>query len=189
LNSSSEKNSINFMTKFLCPAAVVLLGASVALVSAPQDTAKKGSKSGGAKKVEMPHPFYWAAPDPLRGDWQGEGGYVAQVIRAEDRILSVADQIPQQEDNGKYHANIFRKFDQPNDQPVAVLDGTVSGSVVTFVGDGWEGSIEGGHFKAKKGDQALDLQHINRTPPSIGRRRRWVRSLLWVRLSCLMGRT
>jgi hypothetical protein len=37
------------------------------LFSAPQK---------GAKKVELPHPFYWAAPDPLRGDWQGKGGYV-----------------------------------------------------------------------------------------------------------------
>jgi hypothetical protein len=155
------------MIRFLLGAVgLALLGASPALFSAPQDS-KKGAKSSG-KKVEMPHPFYWAAPDPLRGDWQGEGGYVAQVIRAEDRILSVADQIPQQDDNGKYQANIFRKFDVANDKPVAVLEGTLSGSVVTFSGDGWTGALEGGHLKAKKDDQSFDLQHITRTPPSLG---------------------
>jgi hypothetical protein len=154
------------MIRFLGAGALVLLGASVALVSAPQDSSKKGKST--AKKVELPHPFYWAAADPLRGDWQGDGGYVAQVIRAEDRILSVADQIPQQEDNGKYRANIFRKFDVANDKPVAVLEGETAGGVVTFSGDGWDGRIENGHFKAKKDDRAFDLQHITRTPPSQG---------------------
>src|ERR1700676_1999223 len=112
------------MIRFLLGAVgLALLAASPVLFSAPQDS-KKGAKSSG-KKVEMPHPFYWAALDPLRGDWQGEGGYVAQVIRAEDRVLSVSDQIPQQEDNGKYQANIFRKFDVANDKPVAVLEGSL----------------------------------------------------------------
>ena len=27
---------------------------------------KGGGKKTGAKKVEMPHPFYWAAPDEFR---------------------------------------------------------------------------------------------------------------------------
>jgi hypothetical protein len=155
------------MIRFLGAGAIVLLAASAVLISAPQNNAKKGGKSG-AKKVEMPHPFYWAAPDPLRGDWQGEGGYVAQVIRVEDRILSVADQIPTQEDNGKYEAHIFRKFDQPNDKPVAILQGELAGAVVKFSGDGWEGTLESGHFKTKKDDQAFDLQHVNRIPPSLG---------------------
>jgi hypothetical protein len=139
--------------------------------SAAQDGAKKGSKKGskgGTKKVEVAHPFYWAAPDPLRGDWQGEGGYVAQVIRADDRVLSVSDQIPQSEDAGKYQANIYRKFDVANDKPVVVMQGALADGNVTFSGDGWTGTIAGGHFKAAKGDQSFDLQHITRTPPSLG---------------------
>src|SRR5437016_11170013 len=87
-----------------------------------------------AKKAELEHPFYWAAPDPLRGDWQGEGGFVAQVIRADDRLLSIPDSIAQAADAGKYQANIFRTFDVPNDQPVAVLQGGSSGRVVAFTG-------------------------------------------------------
>lgn len=127
---------------------------------------QKGQK--GSKKVEMAHPFYWAVPDPLRGDWQGTGGYVAHVIRADDRVLSVADQIPQAEDAGKYRANIFRQFDLPNDKPVAVLEGVLSGTTVTFSGDGWTGTIAGGHFKATQKDQTFDLEHVTRTPPSLG---------------------
>src|SRR5258706_9522535 len=121
-----------------------------------------------SKKVELAHPFYWAASDPLRGDWQGEGGYVAQVIRAEDKILSVPNLIPDADDVGKYQANIFRKFDVPNDKPVAVLHGVLSGSTVTFSGDGWSGTIANGHFKGNKGDEAFDLQHVTRMPPSMG---------------------
>src|SRR3984885_15724427 len=76
--------------------------------------AQKKGGGGGPKKVELPHPFYWAAPDPLRGDWQGEGGYVAQVVQVGDKVFSKEDLIPQQEDVGKYQANIFRKFDVAN---------------------------------------------------------------------------
>jgi hypothetical protein len=120
------------------------------------------------KKVELPHPFYWAAPDALRGDWQGEGGYVAQVIPVQDKIYSVPDLIPKAADGGKYQANIFRKFDVPNDQPVVVLQGELSGNTVAFSGDGWTGTMAGGHFKASKGDQSFDLHRITRTPPSLG---------------------
>jgi len=63
---------------------------------------------------------------------------------------------------------IFRKFDQPNDKPVAILKGEQSAEAIALTGDGWEGSIAAGHFKAKKGVEAFDLQHITRTPPSIG---------------------
>jgi Domain of Unknown Function (DUF1080) len=122
------------------------------------------------KKVELPHPFYWAAPDPLRGDWQGEGGYVAQIVRADDKLFSVPDLIPDAADEGKYQANIFRKFDIPNDTPVAVLQGEVSGDKVNFAGDGWTGTIEGGHFKASKAGESFDLAHITRTPPTLGQK-------------------
>jgi len=135
---------------------------ALAVFSAPQEGAKK------AKKVEIAHPFYWAAPDPLRGDWQGQGGFVAQVIRADDRLLSVQDQIASQEDVGRYQANVFRQFDVANDRPVAVLKGSVSGGTVTLEGDGWSGTIAGGHFKAANGHESFDLQHVTRTPPSLG---------------------
>ena len=144
------------------------------LLGFPQDlVAEKSNKKGGAKKAgnkgkaEVAHPFYWAAPDPLRGDWQGQG-FVAQVFPAGDRILSIADQIPQPGDAGHYQANIFKQFDLPNDKPQVVLQGETSGKIITFTGDGWTGSIEGGHFKASKGDESFDLQHITRTPPSLG---------------------
>jgi hypothetical protein len=145
-----------------------MLAACLAL-SAPQDASQtKGKKGGGAKKVELAHPFYWAVPDPIRGDWQGEGGYVAQVVRADDRLLSVQDQIPSADDVNKYQANIFRQFDLPNDKPVAVLTGTLADGVVTFSGEQWNGAIASGRFKASNGHDSFDLQHIARTPASLG---------------------
>jgi hypothetical protein len=143
---------------------VALTGSTLAGTGFAQ---KKGG-GGGPKKVELPHPFYWAAPDALRGDWQGDGGYVAQVVPIMDKIYSKEDLIPQQEDNGKYEAHIFKQFDQPNDTPVAVLNGTLDGGTLTLEGGGWTGTIQDGHFKAKNGDQSIDLQHITRTPPTLG---------------------
>jgi hypothetical protein len=58
---------------FIC-SLIAICG--VALFSAPQDEApsgksgKSGKKSGKSKKVEVAHPFYWAASDTIRGDWQ-----------------------------------------------------------------------------------------------------------------------
>lgn len=152
------------MKKFL-PLTIGVFTLVAVLLSAPQDNAKKGE---APKKVEMAHPFYWAVPDALRGDWQGAYGFVAQVIRADDRLLSIADQLPSQEDAGKYQANIFRQFDVPNDKPVAVMQGALSGDTVTFTGGEWNGAITGGHFKASNGRDTFDLQHITRTPPSLG---------------------
>jgi hypothetical protein len=80
----------------------------------------------------------------------------------------VSDLIPKAADGGKYLANVFRKFDVPNDQPVVVLQGELSGNTVAFSEDGWTGTIAGGHFKASKGEDAFDLQRITRTPPSLG---------------------
>src|SRR3954447_24644299 len=139
---------LTFVVGLCCMGAIVFC--------APQDTGKKGSK-GGAKKVEVAHPFYWAPADPLRGDWQGEG-YVAQVVRADDRLLSIQDQLPSQEDGNKYVANIFHKFDVANDKPIAILHGEASGGDVEFGGDGWTGAITAGHFKAAKAGESFDLQ-------------------------------
>ncbi len=145
--------------------------AAAAVFSAPQETpaGSRGRKSG-PKKVELPHPFYWAVPDPLRGDWQGRGGYVAQVIREDDRLLSVPDLLPEAAGYGKYRANIFRAFDVPNDRPVAVLEGVKSGDTVAFSGDGWTGSIEDGRFRASKGGETFELERTPRTPPALGAR-------------------
>ena len=137
-------------------------------MNAQDAPAAKSGKKGGAKKVELPHPFYWAGTDSYRGDWQGQGGYVAQVFPVADCVFSVADQIPSQEDVGKYQANIFHQFDVANDKPVVTLQGEIEGVTVTFSGDGWTGAIADGHFKASKGGEAFDLQHIVRMPPSLG---------------------
>src|SRR5215469_16676196 len=131
---------------FLAFGGLLLLSATAQ--EAP--TKKKGGKKGdpnAPKKVELAHPFYWAAPDAYRGDWQGDN-YVAQVMPVMDRVLSVQDQIPQQSDVGRYVANVFHKFDQPNDKPVAVMQGELSGSSINFTGDGWTGAIADGRFKA-----------------------------------------
>lgn len=152
------------MKKFL-PLSIGVFTLVAVLLSAPQDNAKKGK---APKKVELAHPFYWAVPDALRGDWQGADGFVAQVIRADDRLLSTADQLPSHEDAGKYQANIFRQFDVPNDKPVAVMQGALSGDTVTFAGGEWSGTINAGHFKASNGRDTFDLQHVTRTPPSLG---------------------
>src|SRR4051794_10289325 len=119
MRSRRRRNRPNHYMKYLATTfGVLMLGA--ALFSAPQDNGKAAKKGGGAKKAEVAHPFYWAAPDPLRGDWQGEG-YVAQIVRADDRLLSTNDQLPDSADAGRYEAHIFRKFDQPNDKAVAIL--------------------------------------------------------------------
>ena len=154
--------------------------ASIATGGTPQSTAtdtsveKKGGSKGGNKgaprKVELPHPFYWAAPDPQRGDWQGEGGLVAQVVPVMDKIYSKEDLIPQQEDNAKYEVHLFKQFDQPHDVPVAVLNGTLANGTLPLSGDGWTGTIKDGHLKAKNGDQSIDLQHITRSSPTLGMR-------------------
>jgi len=148
--------------RYLAIAAAVLICVPFLL------TAQKGGKKGGPRKVELPHPFYWAAPDPLRGDWQGQGGYVAQVVPVMDRIYSVEDLIPQQEDNGKYEAHLFKQFDVANDKPIAVMNGTMEAGTLALEGDGWSGTIADGHFTAKNGDQNFDLQHITRVSPTMG---------------------
>src|SRR5260370_18733707 len=114
--------------KKLLPLTLGVFTLVAVLVSAPQDATKQekpAKKEKGAKKVEMAHPFYWAAPDPLRGDWRGSGGFVAQLIRADDRLLSIADQLPGQQDAAKYQSNIFRQIDLPTDKPEVVLQGGI----------------------------------------------------------------
>lgn len=107
--------------------------------------------------VEEPidHRYKAIAPDAAMGDWQGTGGYVAQVMPLGD---------------GKYTANIFRAFDVADDKPVVVLQGVraSTGEGIAFEGNGWNGAIVGGHFQAAKGAERFDLQHLTRTPPTLG---------------------
>jgi len=139
---------------------------TLCVLSTPLFAQKKG---GDAKKVEVPHPFYWAIPDPIRGDWAGEPGFVAQIIRADDRILSVENQIANPADVGGYEAHIFHQFDMAHDKPVAVLTGRKRGDTINFAGGDWTGTLTDGHFKATaKTGESFDLQHVTRTPPTLG---------------------
>src|ERR1035437_2867510 len=132
--------------RFVTLLAVALAASSLAGIAVAQ---KKGGGSG-PKKVELPHPFYWAAAAPLRGDWQGTGGLVAQAVPVMDKIYSKEHLIPQQEDNGKYEVHLFKQFDQPNDTPVAILTGSLAGDTLALEGGGWAGTIQGGTLLAKK---------------------------------------
>src|SRR5471032_488814 len=87
--------------------------------------------------------FKLTKPDALMGDWQSTPGYVAQVMPTDD---------------GKYQANVFKAFDEPNAKPLAIL----KGDATALSGDGWSGAMAGGHFKAAKGGASFDLQHVTR---------------------------
>jgi hypothetical protein len=91
-------------------------------------------------------------PDPIMGDWQGATAYVAQIIVDE---------------HGDYQANLLKQFDA-EDNVVATLRGSKREGRVTLKGGGWSGVIEAGHFKGAKGTESFDLQHVTRTPPTLG---------------------
>ncbi len=93
--------------------------------------------------------FKPAKPDPLIGDWQGTPGCVAQVIAGDD---------------GKYQANLFGTFDEPDAKPLAIL----RGDATALSGDGWTGSMNGRDFKASRGAGSFELKHITRPPPKLG---------------------
>src|SRR6202021_357351 len=107
----------------------------------------KGGTQGAPKKQELAHAFYWAPVDALRGDWQGTGGLVAQVMPTADKIYSKEDLIPSQDDNFKYEGHLVKAFDEAFAVPVAILNGTLNAGVLPLSGDGWTGSLEGGHLK------------------------------------------
>lgn len=128
----------------LCLLTLTLLGAE-----APQTTP---TPDNGGRKVEKPPDFIPAKADPLMGDWQGQGGVVAQVFPTAD---------------GKYQANLLTAFDTESNV-VAVLQGTVTGDTVNFSGGGWSGAIKNSHFTGGNGDKKFDLQHITRVSPTLG---------------------
>ncbi len=137
----------------LRPILIVALSCTVALStalaqqeSAPQPAPKK------AKKADSPVTFVPATPDPLMGDWQGEGGYVAQVLPL---------------GGGQYRAVLLSAFDA-EDSPGAVLQGTASPDGVNFAGDGWSAVIRQGTLTGAKDNQKFTLRHVTRKPPSLG---------------------
>ncbi len=111
-----------------------------------------GQDENEGKTSKHPVVFVHATPDPLMGDWQGEGGYVAQV-------LPLA--------GGKYRACILTEFDTKN-KTVAVLEGTSSGDGVVFSGDGWGAQIKQGEFTGSKGDKNFKLKRVTRKSPTLG---------------------
>jgi hypothetical protein len=104
------------------------------------------------RKVEKAPNFIRATADPLIGDWQGDGGLVAQIFLAPD---------------GKYKANLLTAFDAP-DNLVTVLQGPAPGGTVTFSGEGWDGVVEHSHFTGAKGDKKFDMQRVERASPTLG---------------------
>lgn len=145
----------HWFNRNLLPLATVISGiAALPLHSAeaPQDESKAQPAARGKKKAEGPVNFVPATADPLMGDWQGEGGYVAQVLPTAA---------------GKYRANLLTAFDTES-SPVAVLEGVRSGDGVTFSGDGWSGAIKQGRFTGSKGDKSFSLKRVTRTPPTLG---------------------
>src|SRR5215207_6211574 len=113
--------------KFMALVVVVALFASLA--------------SGQVSKSEKTVNFIPAKPDPVVGDWQGEGGLVAQVF------VTTGD---------AYQANLLKSFDTAG-TAVAVLKGTKSNDAITFTGDGWTASIQGTNFTGSKGDDKFNL--------------------------------
>ncbi len=109
--------------------------------------------ASGAVEEAIDSRFKPTVPDPAMGDWQGTPGYVAQVLPT---------------DGGKYEVHVFHAFDVPNDKPLATLTGEKSGGAIALQGGGWTGTIAGAHLRASKGSENFDLQHVTRTPPTLG---------------------
>lgn len=108
----------------------------------------------GAIEEAIDSRFKPAAIDPALGDWQGPAGtpYVAQVSLDE---------------HGDYQANLLTRFDAA-DNFVATLRGQRHEDRLTLKGSGWSGIIADGHFKGTKNAESFDLQHVTRTPPTLG---------------------
>lgn len=104
------------------------------------------------RKVEKPINYVRFKPDPLVGDWQGDGGVVAQVYKSAD---------------GKYAANLLTAFDTESNL-VAVMQGSASADGMEFTGGGWSGTLKDAHFTGSNGDRKFDLQHIVRHSPTEG---------------------
>ncbi|HSV13757.1 MAG TPA: DUF1080 domain-containing protein, partial [Tepidisphaeraceae bacterium] len=129
-------------------AAAALLATTPMIFAA--DAPSKSAEATHVKKVEKPPNFIPAKNDPNVGDYQGDGSgqVVAQVVVAP---------------GGGYTANLLKAFDTENN-----LIATLHGSADNLTGDGWTGSIKSSHFTGNKGGQKFDIQHIERTSPTLG---------------------
>jgi hypothetical protein len=136
----------------LCAIALPLHGADDSGTTSPQPKADASTTTNRVRKVEKAPHFIRATADPLIGDWQGDGGLVAQVY------LTPA---------GKYQANLLTAFDTPSNV-IAVLEGPAPGGAIAFSGAGWSGAIDQSHFTGGNGDKKFDLQHVERTSPTLG---------------------
>src|SRR6476660_7019421 len=104
-----------------------------------------------ASKGEKEVHFVPAVPDPLLGDWQGNGAITcAQVI-----VLQ----------NGDYQALLLHSFDTESNV-IAVLKGTKADANITLSGDGWTGTVNKSKFTGQKGDAKFELHSIHRTSPT-----------------------
>jgi hypothetical protein len=130
------------ITVIFCLAAISILNAGAQTNTGP---------ANNGRKVEKAPNFTRATDDPLVGDWQGEGGVVAQVYLA----------------GGKYQANLLSAFATASNV-VAVLSGTKSDEAVEFTGGGWSGEVKNSHFTGANGDKKFDLQHVVRASPTLG---------------------
>ena len=135
------------MTSFMTSTKFIV---SLCLLALPLFAADEPARA--VRKTEKPVNFIPAKADPLVGDWQGKGDYVAQVFATAD---------------GKYGANLLSAFDTESNL-VASLQGTLADASVTFSGDGWTGQIRDSHFTVGKADKKMELQHITRTSPTMG---------------------
>jgi hypothetical protein len=126
--------------------ALALSALAVTMLSA-------GGYASAAVEEPIDSRFVAAVADPLRGDWQGASGYVAQLI-----LL----------DGGQVQATVFRAFDVLDNKPVAVLKGTRDGATAKLSGDGWTATIAGGHFKGQNGSDKFDLERVTRGSPTMG---------------------
>ena len=87
------------------------------------------------------------------GDWQGEGGVVAQVFPTT---------------GGNYQANLLSAFDTESNL-VAVLQGTATDEKVVVQRRWLAGRlIKDSHFTGGKDGKKFDLQHIVRVSPTEG---------------------
>lgn len=110
------------------------------------------AQSAPAKKVEKPINYVLAQPDPMVGDWQGDGGIVAQVYKGKD---------------GQYQANLLTTFDTESNL-IAVLQGTSSADGMDFTGGDWNGVIKDSQFSGSDGNKKFNLTHVNRVSPTLG---------------------
>jgi hypothetical protein len=110
------------------------------------------AQSAAPKKVEKPINYVPAQPDPMIGDWEGDGGNVAQIYKGKD---------------GQYQANLLTAFDTESNL-ITVLQGASSVDGIEFTGGGWNGAIKDSRFTGSNGDKKFSLNHVRRVSPTLG---------------------